>query len=333
MGHKRDNWQSHELATVRYGAEQGLTAKETAALLPGREERHVYYQRRMLGLEQRKNKRFEPWEDVIIKREHAAHTLIQDIIPMLKPGRRIGTVQQRILKLGLKRDARKTSLARRFGKEALALAPTVEEARRMALATERGVVQAERANHLETIMDALDMAEKTIAEGGNRKAAFQQAMVTGASLQQVGDRFDITRERVRQIVHDVKGTPSYKKVGSVDAECEACGATYSSNHKNRRYCDECRKKRAYKSLSALSQKMPETVESVLSKFLALPFESQRKAYAEITDNILHKLESTDGLPLMLPPEFVQPDGSDDVSKNTDNSGPQSGSDPIKKDAH
>jgi hypothetical protein len=64
---------------------------------------------------------------------------------------------------------------------------------------------------------------------GQRNATIIQLREAGASLQEIGDCYGITRERVRQIV----GSSVFKR------ECRTCGNRFQTSHVNKDLCGEC----------------------------------------------------------------------------------------------
>lgn len=90
-----------------------------AELLPGRTIGAIAFRCHSLGLMLYNIRRFTSEHDAIIRERYLAHVPTEKIGQEL--GRSEGTIHQRILRLGLKRDSRKTRLAKRFGVDVLSI--------------------------------------------------------------------------------------------------------------------------------------------------------------------------------------------------------------------
>lgn len=233
----RLSWSQEHDDLLRRRRSERATTKEIAAEL-NRTASAVQTRIICLGLT-RSLRHFTEAEDAVIRADYANHIDVYEIAQKL--GRTTGTLRQRILHLGLTRDARKTSLAKRFGAEALAISDDPAEIRR--ILHERAIAkkqEQERARE-EKVKTALDEMVAAITDGIDRKVAFQTALLSGATLQQVGDVYGITRERVRQIIYDVKPTPSAPKAPAPphDLICQRCSTSFVG-HRLKKYCDGCR---------------------------------------------------------------------------------------------
>lgn len=199
-GPQTREWSDEEIEIVKAQIALGKRPGKIALLLPGRTASQVGCFAKLRLNHGSFIKRWTPEEDVILAREFYAYRPRNEIADML--GRSGGVIQQRIWRLKLTRDRRRAKLVSRFPHLADDPRP-VDEIREQLKAAEK-TEQAERtAAEKEVVAQALAEMEQEIGGGGNRRAAFQKAMLAGATLQEVGDICGITRERVRQIVHAV----------------------------------------------------------------------------------------------------------------------------------
>lgn len=227
-------WTKEEDAILRKCAAKRMTSREIAKRLPGRTIPAILARRKTLDVVTYSIKRFTPEDDEIIRSDFAASVPIEETA--VKLGRSYGVLRQRIFYLGLRRDGRKTKLAKKFGMDVLQISDDPNEIVRVMAerqAAQKAAVKAERAAKSKAAIEAL---EKALAEGTDRKTAYQAAMLGGATLQQVGDHQGITRERVRQIVSDQRSQLAEK-----EAECRTCGEPFKRNVGIQKYCSElCR---------------------------------------------------------------------------------------------
>jgi len=144
-------------------------------------------------------RRFTPDEIDIIRWDFAAYVPVTEIAKRI--GHSVGTVRQKILSLGLTRDSRVTC--------ALRYAPPELVARRAEMTNDEFVAEAKkwraginrrhRAARDIRVRAALD----AIAAGdGSRPKKMRAMRDAGATLEEIGARFGITRERVRQVTSD-----------------------------------------------------------------------------------------------------------------------------------
>lgn len=114
--------------------------------------------------------------------------------------RTVSGVRRRLFDLGVKRDARKTRLAVRYGVDVIANGK--EPAQILAELREAEELQRETANaeRQAKIDRLLNEMERGLTAGCDRAFMFTAALVGGATLQAIGDRVGITRERVRQVI-------------------------------------------------------------------------------------------------------------------------------------
>lgn len=228
---RRNSWTPEEDAVLRNGNHR--TAWDIAGEI-GRSEEAVKMRRMTLGIASIK-RRFTSAEDDTIRADFAAFVPVEDIA--LKLGRDVGTLQQRILRLGLRRDGRKTRLAKRFGIDVLNLSDDPAEIQRRLQEQEKVRRAVEQAAFDAKVQQALDLMDAVVANGEDRRLAMQAAMLAGATLEQVGCRFGITRERVRQIVHGVQKLRRPPRT----VVCAKCSAPFECVGSGlRKYCDGCR---------------------------------------------------------------------------------------------
>lgn len=226
-------WSDDELATIRALSDDGMPDSAIAEQLPRRSRSAVTAMRGILGLRKRNHwQRYSDDDDRIIREEYRKFTEVVDIAKKIK--RTVGSVRQRIVTLGLARDGRKTRLAARFGVDILKLSNDPSQILANIRAEEEAKRAELKAQRAAQVARALDIMATAIAEGGDRRAAFQAAMLAGATLQDVGDRVGLTRERIRQITGD-------GRKGPVDKPCAKCGVTFTANPRHVKYCSpECR---------------------------------------------------------------------------------------------
>lgn len=242
-------WTAEQDDALRIGVAARRTSKELADEL-GHTVSAVTTRRQALGLTL-PWRRFTAEEDEIIRADYAAYIPVGETAR--KVGRSWGTVRQRILQLGIGRDARKTRLAARFGAEVLLISDDPREIRRQLQEAERRRQAELEAANAARIEAALMEMSSAIHDGESRAVAFKAAMLQGATLQQIGDRVSLTRERIRQIVSKPP-VPVQRLRTIVCRRCQNDFQTAGSG--DRRYCVECRpiveennriKARAYQS--------------------------------------------------------------------------------------
>lgn len=220
-------------------------------LLPTRSVASIYERRMSLGL--RKIVRFTDDDDAFIKAGMAAFTPLEDIA--VKLGRSHGVIRQRVMFLGLHRDGRKTRLAKKYGLDALSISSDPIDIVQHFEAIERQKKADDVAKREREITAVLDAMNADLANGGDRRIAYQLALTLGATLQQIGDRVGVTRERVRQVANDVKrGPQAYIRRPLRQIECRQCGTTFMG-HGNRAYCDDlqCRENQQTASIECARQ--------------------------------------------------------------------------------
>lgn len=233
-------WPEDEVATLAQMLADGASYIEIGRRLK-RSKHAVAQKAKDLGLiETRKITRFSQEEDDILRNDFATHVPVEDIAKKLK--RTYGTVHQRIFRLGLKRDGRKTRLAKRFGVSALTLSDDPVEIKRILDQQDKEEKEKIIAENKAKVAQALELMQSAIDGGAPRKEAFQAAMLAGATLNDIGEISGITRERVRQIVHGVKPRYYYRPQRPKKKKCRACGVKFMAIGR-RFYCDEHRARR------------------------------------------------------------------------------------------
>ena len=160
----------------------------------------VKYRAKYLGLRRFSIWRWSAEDDQKLTALCLAHVPTNHIAKQMQ--RTISAVHKRAFDLGIKRDNRKTRLATRYGVEILASGkdPVVILAELRELETQRQ--QAERAAHQAKVDALLSEMQRGIEAGLDRGFMFTAALVSGATLQAIGDRVGVTRERVRQVIEN-----------------------------------------------------------------------------------------------------------------------------------
>lgn len=157
----------------------------------------------------------------------------------------LGSLNQYIHHKGLKRDARKAMLAKRFGADVLKRGDDPVALRAELQAEALAEKEARKAAHKDEIKQVLQRMLVDLSSGVvPRWEAMQQAMLHGATLQDIGDAVGVTRERVRQIVNKVKPNKYYKPKPPRDMICQGCGSDYQVTGRGRSrqlFCNQCRK--------------------------------------------------------------------------------------------
>lgn len=196
-------WTPEEDDVIRACHADGMSDTETQMLLPTRTVGAVHI-RRLYGLQLKKweLKRFTSEQVEWLKQAYLSHMQLDEMANHL--GHSIGTIRQKILSLGLKRDMRKTWLAKRYGADVLSInedPAVIRHVMQDISRKEQDAIKSERQNKIDTALDAM---LTDLSEGGDRKAALRAARLSGATLDQIGKQLGLTRERVRQITHDIK---------------------------------------------------------------------------------------------------------------------------------
>lgn len=151
-------------------------------------------------------KNFTPEEVKHLTKAWKDHVPVEDIADAL--GRSYGVIRQKIIQLKLEkrigtRDPQKTRLLRQYGEYALIEGKTPSEVLKiLAQAKADAMVAARhaaRAAKTQKYTQAIEVMEKNIKNGMDRNEAIFLARADGVPLQMLGDRFDLTRERIRQI--------------------------------------------------------------------------------------------------------------------------------------
>lgn len=165
----------------------------------GRSVQSVRHRIKHLGL-RHTNWFWTPDEDAKLRNLAAAHVPVEEIATMLS--RTISSVRKRQFDLDIPRDNRKTRLAKRYGVEVLANGkdPVVILAEiREAEEHQRKIAAAEQQVKINAMLDEM---ERGLSAGCDRAFMFTAALVGGATLQAIGDRVGLTRERVRQVIEE-----------------------------------------------------------------------------------------------------------------------------------
>lgn len=204
-------WSPEEDTQLKEMWENGAKRMEIAQAL-GRPLQGLDARINVLHLKKRTNtRRFTEDDKAVIREDYLNHVMIEDIA--LKLGRSKGCIQQMIFMMKLKRDARKTKLAKRYG-----IAPALLKSHDVdtitAMIAEEAEIEkaAKKAKFEAEVSAALSEMEQTLwHKTATRQVAFRLAMMKGCTLHQIGERMGITRERVRQIIYDV--VPKYKAEG------------------------------------------------------------------------------------------------------------------------
>lgn len=233
-GKLKNLWTAEQDAILTAGVAARRSSKDIAAEL-GRTLSAVFSRRVNLGLRIFTIRRFTNDEDTIIRSDYASFVPVEDTAK--KIGRSIGTLRQRILHLGLTRDARKTRLASRFGIDVLSLSDDPAEINRQMQERERQQQEDRKAAEAARVVAALEAMQTALNAGEDRVAAFQAAMLQGATLLAVGDATGISPERVRQLVHGVRAKSTPKPARTLT--CRRCSAEFEGPG-GRWYCTPCR---------------------------------------------------------------------------------------------
>lgn len=203
-------WTPEEIQIVKDGWYAHKTASQMAPDLPNRTPYQInVFMRVVLGLQNRK-RRWSLDEDARLKEMYLGFKDFVDIAKALE--RDVGTCRHRATELNLTRDRRRQHLVNRFGEEFATDPRSVDEILAGMEREKEAAALARSQEKQAQIAQVLSNMVNEIAFGGDRRLAFQKAMVAGATLQEVGNMMGLTRERVRQIVHKVKIYSSLDKL-------------------------------------------------------------------------------------------------------------------------
>lgn len=251
---RRLGWTETEDYIIRNGIANGMTDRDLEAILPGRTAAQIRDHRyNVLNLTRLEVKRFTAADDEQIKADWAAFVPLEDTATKL--GRTLGVMRQRVLRLKLTRKSGKTRLVQKYGLDVLKLGNTTEEIRQALADANDKVKAASQEQEAAKIRQALATMEAEIAAGGDKRVALQAARLKGVTLQEIGDRLAITRERVRQITMGETHSRSEKviagqkrryagvfidRVKERTIQCTACPKTFVVTRRGAfKYCPEC----------------------------------------------------------------------------------------------
>jgi transposase len=238
---KSKNWTPEEDKLLADCVEQKMSDPEIHLLMPNRTVSAITARRQGLKLMHYSAKRFTSDDDTYIRQTWADHVPTEEIAEKLN--RSIGTIQQRVHYLGLKRDSRKTILAKRYGPGVLQISDDPVVIRAVMNDNERKQKAAIAAENKDTVKQALDAMEVSIGAGIDRRLAMQAARLAGASLEQISQRFGITRERVRQITERIKTghrAANPRKIEPRTITCIRCQKPFTVETFGRfKYCTTC----------------------------------------------------------------------------------------------
>lgn len=166
----------------------------------------VRHKAKRLGLlSPRTMRRFTPEEDAIVRADWLANVNLKETADKLL--RSWGTVRQRFFHhhkdLHHSRTSRGQKYFQRFGLALLQHGPNAEiaaVAMREKLLTARAEARVAAINAKQKRRtEILDLMEQAIAAGKPRDEAIFEARAFGVNLEEIAGRFDLTRERIRQI--------------------------------------------------------------------------------------------------------------------------------------
>ena len=164
-------------------------------------------------------KRISPEQDEYLIQAWKDHVHVEEMAEELK--RSVGVIRQRIfilktMKLIGTRDACKTRILKKYGKEALAFGETPRKALENISAAKKMAMENARneARKAKNIMkdNAISEMLAEIASGVSRDRAIFNARAKGVDLERISKHFDITRERVRQICWKVAQTIAFEQL-------------------------------------------------------------------------------------------------------------------------
>lgn len=206
--HKKRAWTTQEITTLKAGLEAGKYYTDIAAQL-GRSVGQVRsFALHRLNVGPRRLTYYTPEDLEAIRHEYLAYVPLEDIANKL--GRSVGSIRQQVYRLGLWRDGRRTHLSRKFAPAAYDPRPVdviVAELK----AAEQKKKEERDAEQEARIVKMLEQAVSAAAFGASRKAVMQRALLEGATLQEIGDAFGVTRERVRQITSGLTAQNALEK--------------------------------------------------------------------------------------------------------------------------
>lgn len=266
-------WDKTAIQTILDLREAGLSNSEIATYLGvGIPSINYALARHKLdnGIPFRKLKFFSEEEKAFIAKEYAAYTPVEVIAQAL--GRSCGDIRQRILRDRLLRDRSIFCLVKAYGKGVLRHGKTAEEIRNNLQRELEANNKEAREIRKKEMTAKLAFIEDSILNGEmTRAAAFQWGRQNGVTLQEIGDHFKITRERVRQISDNIK--PGLNKFGKPIAAralypftCTECGRKGFTRSLKRRYCAECLPKVKSKMAAEWGRNHPEKVAQYWAKF-------------------------------------------------------------------
>lgn len=200
-GQKAKPWSDDELLILG----SGMETREIKALLPERTMESIMSKRQIVFGKKYTLRHLAEPELSLLRELWAKHVPVEGIAAEINTRlgikRSIGSIRQTVYKHRMHRDARKTILAKKFGYSALTLGNTVEEIKAVIEHEEQQRKALADNAHATKVEEILDQVEAHLQNGENRKTLFQAALMAGCTLQEIGTRLGISRERVRQIAH------------------------------------------------------------------------------------------------------------------------------------
>lgn len=278
---RNSTWTADEDTALAVAVAARKTSNDIAKEL-GRTESAIHARRGVLGLRQYSTRLFTPDEDQIIRERHAAFVPVDEIAKSLN--RTTGSLKQRIFHLGLHRDGRKVKLAARYGLDILNLSDDPGKIQEALKAKKQQEKEARDAEHVAEVEAALSLMKEALIRGEDRAIVYRAALIRGATLQQIGDIVGVTRERVRQIVDDVK--PQAKPRPPRTLKCARCGNEFTAVGRGpRKYCEPCAPIAAAEAQIRRSERM----KIYMSAYRAKPDYLERKRNWTRQDRLRKKL--------------------------------------------
>lgn len=165
----------------------------------------------------REQKRFTPEEDAELRR---AYIDLEDLkVTAAKMGRSYGVIRQRLYHyhhdlMFTTRTSESQRAVNRYGKEVLsAFDENYERAAKKIKAAKIEAKSIARAQAIaareQKLRSDFEIADKEIAQGKNRNEAIFELRASGINLEVIGNHFNITRERIRQIFDKVATNKAY----------------------------------------------------------------------------------------------------------------------------